>query len=246
MFSTNSLNNMIKYKHEQNSINLFLFKQEATMHLRDRINTGMLFYEHGHKDPIDIEQEKALQKERVQCKEILFNYNNTPPSQEETRQQIMHQLLGSHGENIFFEPPIHMSYGSHVHIGNNFYANFNLVMVDDGQIYIGDKVMIGPNVTLCTTGHPVYPLYREMVAHYSLPIHIGNNVWIGAHSVILPGVTIGDNTVIGAGSIVTRDIPANVVAVGNPCRVMREISDHDKEYYFRDLKVDYPYTLEKI
>ena len=216
------------------------------MHLRDRINTGMLFYEHGHKDPIDIEQEKALQKERVQCKEILFNYNNTPPSQEETRQQIMHQLLGSHGENIFFEPPVHMYYGSNVHIGNNFYANFNLVMVDDGQIYIGDKVMIGPNVTLCTTGHPVYPLYREMVAHYSLPIHIGNNVWIGAHSVILPGVTIGDNTVIGAGSIVTRDIPANVVAVGNPCRVMREISDHDKEYYFRDLKVDYPYTLEKI
>lgn len=216
------------------------------MHLRDRINNGMLFYEHGHKDPIDIEQEKALQKERVQCKEILFKYNNTPPSQEEIRQQIMHQLLGSHGENIFFEPPVHMSYGSHVHIGNNFYANFNLVMVDDGQIYIGDKVMIGPNVTLCTTGHPVYPLYREMVAHYSLPIHIGNNVWIGAHSVILPGVTIGDNTVIGAGSIVTRDIPANVVAVGNPCRIMREISDHDKEYYFRDLKVDYPYTLEKI
>ena len=216
------------------------------MHLRDRINQGMLFYEHGHKDPVDIEQEQALQKERVQCKETLFKYNNTPPSQEELRQQIMQQLLGSCGEHFFFEPPVHMSYGSHVHIGNHFYSNFNLVLVDDGEIHIGERVMIGPNVTLCTTGHPVYPLYREMVAHYSLPIHIGNNVWIGAHSVILPGVTIGDNTVIGAGSIVTRDIPANVVAVGNPCRVMREISDRDKDYYFRDLKVDYPYTLEKI
>lgn len=216
------------------------------MHLRDRINQGMLFYEHGHKDPVDIEQEQALQKERNQCKEILFTYNNTPPSQDDRRYQIMKKLLGSSQEHFFFEPPVHMSYGSHVHIGNHFYANFNLVLVDDGEIHIGDRVMIGPNVTLCTTGHPVYPLYREMVAHYSLPIHIGNNVWIGAHSVILPGVTIGDNTVIGAGSIVTRDIPANVVAVGNPCRVMREISDRDKDYYFRDLKVDYPYTLEKI
>ena len=215
------------------------------MHLRDRINQGMLFYEHGHKDPIDKEQEQELEKERIQCKEVLFHYNNTTPSQGEKRQELMKNLLGSCGQSFFFEPPVHMSYGSHVHIGENFYANFNLVLVDDGEIHIGNKVMIGPNVTLCTTGHPVYPLYREMVAHYSLPIHIGNNVWIGAHSVILPGVTIGDNAVIGAGSIVTRDIPANVVAVGNPCRVMREISERDKDYYFRDLKADFPYTLEK-
>lgn len=105
--------------------------------------------------------------------------------------------------------------------------------------------MIGPNVTTCTTGHPVDPHYREMVAHYSLPIHIGQNVWIGSNAAILPGVSIGDNTVIGAGSVVTRDIPTNVVAVGNPCRVLREISDRDKEYYFRDMKVDFPYTSEK-
>ncbi len=139
-----------------------------------------------------------------------------------------------------------MSYGKHVHLGEYFYANFNLVLVDDGEIFIGDNVMIGPNVTLCTTGHPVYPLYREMDAHYSLPIHIENNVWIGAHSVVLPGVTIGDNSVIGAGSIVTRDISANVVAVGNPCRVSRKITERDREYYFRDLKVDYPYTFREI
>ena len=216
------------------------------MHLRDRINNGMIFYEHGHKDPIDRQQEMELQEERDYCKEVIYDYNNTRPREGARRTQIMKSLLGSCGQNVFIEPPVHMSYGKHVHLGENFYANFNLVLVDDGEIYIGDKVMIGPNVTLCTTGHPVYPLYREMVAHYSLPIHIGNNVWIGAHSVVLPGVTIGDNAVIGAGSIVTRDIPANVVAVGNPCRVLREITERDKEYYFRDLKVDYSYTFKPM
>ena len=215
------------------------------MHLCERINSGMLFYEHGHTDPIDIQQEKQLQEERDHCKEVMFEYNNTHPREDARRQSIMKGILGSCGERFFFEPPVHMSYGNHVHIGENFYSNFNLVLVDDGEIFIGDKVMIGPNVTLCTTGHPVYPLYREMVAHYSLPIRIGNNVWIGAHSVVLPGVTIGDNAVIGAGSIVTKDIPANTVAVGNPCRVMREISDRDREYYFRNLTVDFPYTLRQ-
>lgn len=205
----------------------------------------MLFYEHRHTDPVDIQQEQLLQEERDHCKEVMFEYNNTHPKEDARRQAIMKNILGSCGEHFFFEPPVHMSYGKHVHIGESFYSNFNLVLVDDGEIFIGDKVMIGPNVTLCTTGHPVYPLYREMVAHYSLPIHIGNNVWIGAHSVVLPGVTIGDNAVVGAGSIVTRDIPANTVAFGNPCRVIREISDRDKEFYFRDLKVDYPYTLRQ-
>ena len=215
------------------------------MHLKDRMEKGMLFYEHGHKDPVDIQQEQELDAERKRCKEVMFDYNNTRPSEDEKRAAILKGILGDCGDHVFIENPVHMSYGTHVHLGEHFYANFNLVIVDDMDVYIGDRVMIGPNVTICTTGHPVYPLYREMVAHYSLPIHIGNNVWIGANSVVLPGVTIGDNTVIGAGSIVTRDIPANVVAVGNPCRVMRPISERDREYYFRDRKVDFPYTLRE-
>lgn len=215
------------------------------MHLKDRMEKGMLFYEHGHKDPVDIQQEQELDAERKRCKEVMFDYNNTRPSEDEKRTAILKGILGDCGDHVFIENPVYMSYGTHVHLGEHFYANFNLVIVDDMDVYIGDRVMIGPNVTICTTGHPVYPLYREMVAHYSLPIHIGNNVWIGANSVVLPGVTIGDNTVIGAGSIVTRDIPANVVAVGNPCRVMRPISERDREYYFRDRKVDFPYTLRE-
>lgn len=215
------------------------------MHLKERMENGMLFYEHGHKDPVDIQQEQELDAERKRCKEVMFDYNNTRPSEDEKRTAILKGILGDCGDHVFIENPVHMSYGTHVHLGEHFYANFNLVIVDDMDVYIGDRVMIGPNVTICTTGHPVYPLYREMVAHYSLPIHIGNNVWIGANSVVLPGVTIGDNTVIGAGSIVTRDIPANVVAVGNPCRVMRPISERDREYYFRDRKVDFPYTLRE-
>jgi galactoside O-acetyltransferase len=138
-----------------------------------------------------------------------------------------------------------MSYGSHVFLEEYFYANFNLTVIDDGDVWIGDHTMIGPNVIICTTGHPVDPIYREMDAHYSLTIHIGRNVWIGSNTVILPGVTVGDNTVIGAGSVVTKDIPENVVAVGNPCKIKRAISERDKEYYFRDLKIDLPYTLRE-
>lgn len=215
------------------------------MTLKERMRNGMIFYEHGHKDPVNMRQEQELEAERRHCKEVMFDYNSTRPGEDEKRKQILKGILGDCGERVFIENPVHMSYGSHVHLGERFYANFNLVIVDDMDVYIGDQVMIGPNVTITTTGHPVYPLYRQLAAHFSLPIHIGNNVWIGANSVILPGVTIGDNTVIGAGSIVTRDIPDHVVAVGNPCRVMRPITERDREYYFRDRKVDFPYTLRE-
>ena len=214
------------------------------MHLEERIKNGMPFYEHGHTDPIDIEQEKKLEAQRRHCKEVMFDYNNTCPSEDVKKKEILKENRKIQRAGVFCMPVC--AVGSILlALGDQFYANFNLVIIDDMDVYIGNQVMIGPNVTICTTGHPVYPLYREMGAHYSLPIHIGNKVWIGANSVVLPGVTIGDNSVIGAGSIVTRDIPANVVAVGNPCRVLREITETDREYYFRDMKVDFPYTLRE-
>ncbi|HJC62593.1 MAG TPA: galactoside O-acetyltransferase [Candidatus Blautia merdavium] len=213
------------------------------MTLKERIKNGMIFYEDGHTDPEDIRQERELEEQRRRCKEAMFDFNSTRPGEDEKRTAILKGLLAECPDHVFLETPAHMSYGSHVHLGDYFYANFNLVIIDDTDVYIGDRVLVGPNVTICATGHPVYPLYRELAAHYSLPIRIGNCVWIGANSVILPGVKIGDNTVIGAGSVVTKDIPDNVVAVGNPCRVLREITEKDREYYFRDRKVDFAYTL---
>lgn len=131
-----------------------------------------------------------------------------------------------------------MAYGKRTHIGNCFYANFNLVIVDDIDVWIGDHVMIAPNVTISVTGHPVHPELRKDGSQFSFPVRIGNDVWIGAGAVILPGVTIGDGAVIGAGSVVTHDIPPNVVAFGVPCRVRREITDRDREFYWKDLRVE--------
>ena len=137
------------------------------------------------------------------------------------------------------ETPFHANWGGHhVHFGKNIYANFNLTLVDDTHIYVGDYTMFGPNVTIATAGHPIDPDLRRQGLQYNMPVHIGKNCWLGAGVIVMPGVTIGDNTVIGAGSIVTRNIPAGVVAVGNPCRVLREVGEHDREYYFRDRKID--------
>ena len=147
-------------------------------------------------------------------------------------------MLAEVGENCYVEPPLHANWGCHTHFGKNVYANFNLTLVDDTDIFVGDSVMFGPNVTVATAGHPIDPALRLKVGQFNIPVRIGNNVWIGANSVILPGITIGDNSVIGAGSIVTKDIPENVVAVGNPCRVLRPISERDKEYYYKDRKIN--------
>lgn len=215
------------------------------MNLKERIEAGMLFYEFGHKDHVDQQIERELDAQRKHCKEMLFDYNHTRPGDRKKRLEILQNLLGKCGDDVYIEDGVHMSYGSNLYLEGAFYANYNLTVVDDGKVFIGDKTLIGPNVTICTTGHPADPHYREMVAHYSLEIKIGKNVWIGSNSVILPGVTIGDNSIIGAGSVVTRDIPENVIAFGNPCRVQREIGPRDREYYFRDMKVDFLYTLRE-
>ena len=170
----------------------------------------------------------------------LYDYNMTRPTEAGKREALLKEMLAEVGEGCYIEPPFHSNMGGgNVHFGKFVYANFNLTMVDDTHIYVGDYTMFGPNVTVATAGHPILPELREKQYQFNMPIHIGRRCWIGAGAVILPGVTIGDDTVIGAGSVVTRDIPANVVAVGNPCRVLREIGDHDREYYFKDRKIEY-------
>lgn len=198
------------------------------MTIREKMKNGMLYVDTG----------EGLDEERKRCKELLYDYNNTRPSEEVKRKQLLKELLGDMGEEIWIEPPVHMAYGTNVHIGNHFYANFNLVIVDDIDVYIGEHVMIAPNVTITPTGHPVDPEIRKPGTQFSIPIRIGNDVWIGSNVVILPGVNIGDNSVIGAGSVVTHDIPENVVAVGNPCRVLRKINERDKEYYYKNRRVE--------
>ncbi len=183
--------------------------------------------------------DEALMAEQQQCLERLYDFNATRPSEQARRQQLMKEMLAECSEGCYIEPPLHANWGGrHVHFGNNVYANFSLTLVDDDHIYIGNNVLIAPNVTIATATHPIHPELRRQTAQYNLPVHIGDNVWIGAGSVILPGVTIGENSVIGAGSVVTRDIPANVVAVGNPCRVLREISEHDMHYYDKTRPID--------
>ena len=172
------------------------------------------------------------------CLEKLYEYNNTRPSEGQIRTALLKNMFAEIGENCYIEPPLHSNWGGkHVHFGNNVYANFNLTLVDDTHIYVGDYTMMGPNVVIATAGHPILPELREKAYQFNIPVNIGKNCWLGAGVIVLPGVTIGDNTVIGAGSVVTKDIPANVVAVGNPCRVLREINEHDKEYYFKNRKI---------
>ncbi|MBO5214568.1 MAG: sugar O-acetyltransferase [Clostridia bacterium] len=182
---------------------------------------------------------EELLRVQAECLEKMYDYNATRPCEGEKRSALIKQMFAESGENCYIEPPFHANWGGyHTHLGKNVYANFNLTLVDDTDIYIGDYTMLGPNVVLATAGHPVCPELRARAYQYNLPVRIGKNCWLGAGVVVLPGVSIGDNSIIGAGSIVTKDIPANVVAVGNPCRVMRPISEKDYEYYYRDKKID--------
>lgn len=171
----------------------------------------------------------------------MKEYNTLGLGNEKRMEELLHIMLAEVGENTYIQPPFYANWGGHhVHLGKWVYVNFNGTFVDDGNIYVGDYTMIGPNVTIATAGHPIYPPFREKQLQYNADVHIGKNVWLGAGVVVCPGVTIGDNSVIGAGSVVTKDIPDNVVAYGNPCRVAREINEHDKEYYFKDKKIDLP------
>lgn len=200
------------------------------MENKDRMFTGDLY----------LPNDAAITEEQNACLELLYTFNQTRPSEQEKRNQLLKQMFAEIGENCYIEPPFHANFGGkHVHFGKNVYANFNLTMVDDGHIYVGDSTMFAPGVIVATAGHPILPELRETVYQYNMPVHIGKNCWIGAGAIILPGVTIGDQVVVGAGSVVTKDLPSNVVAVGNPCRVIREINEHDRVYYFKNRKIDW-------
>ncbi len=198
------------------------------MNEMDKMFTGELY------DP----NENAIMAEQQQCLEKQYEYNLTRPSEGEKRERLLKEMFAEIGRGCYIEPPLHANWGGHhVHFGDYVYANFNLTLVDDTHIYVGDHTMIGPNVTLATAGHPIWPELREKAYQFNCDIHIGRNCWLGAGVIVLPGVTIGDHTVVGAGSVVTRDLPANVVAVGNPCRVLREIGEHDREFYYKDRRI---------
>lgn len=198
---------------------------------RARMDAGLVY------DPTD----DALMDDQAAVLELLYDFNATRPSQSAEREALLTRMFASVGTNCYIEPPLHANWaGRHVTLGDNVYANFNLTLVDDVSITIGSNVMIAPNVVIATAGHPILPELRREAAQFNLPVVIGDNVWIGAGALIMPGITIGDDTVIGAGSVVTRDIPAGVIAVGSPCRVVREIGDHDREFYWRDRRIDFP------
>lgn len=199
------------------------------MRMKDRMHTGELYL------PGDDE----IMKEQTLCLEKLYDFNATRPLEGQKRTNLLKEMFAEIGDGCYIEPPLRSNWGGHhVHFGKGVYANFNLTLVDDTHIYVGDHTMFGPNVTVATAGHPILPELREQGYQYNAPVHIGKNCWIGAGVVIVPGITIGDNVVVGAGSIVTKDLPDNVVAVGNPCRVLRQVNEHDKIYYFKDRKIN--------
>ncbi len=180
----------------------------------------------------------GLSEERLENKKRIYQYNHLPPEQWGEQTELLKQIFGKTGENICVEAPFHCDYGYNIQVGENFYANYNLTILDVGKVRIGKNVLIAPNVSIYTAGHPIHPESRNSGYEYGLDVTIGDNVWIGGNTCVMPGVTIGNNVVIGAGSVVTKDIPDNVIAVGVPCRVLREITQADREFYYKDRRFD--------
>lgn len=193
--------------------------------MKNKLHTGELY----------LPNDEELFSEQLKCLDRLYDFNATRPSELGKREKMLREMFAEFGDGSYIEPPLHSNWGGrHTHFGKNVYANFNITLVDDTHIYVGDGTMLGPNVVLATAAHPILAELRAEQYQYNLPIHIGKNCWLGAGVIVLPGITIGDNTVVGAGSVVTRDLPSNVVAVGNPCRVMRPIGERDREFYYKN------------
>lgn len=180
----------------------------------------------------------GLAAERLENKKRIYKYNNLPPEAEKEQDELIKDILGKTGESVHIEAPFHCDYGYNIEVGENFFANYNLTVLDVGKVRIGKNAQIAPNVSIYTAGHPIHPDSRNSGYEYGIEVTIGDNVWIGGNVCIMPGVTVGDNVVIGAGSVVTKDIPDSVIAVGNPCRVVRAITDDDRDFYYRDRRFD--------
>lgn len=192
-----------------------------------------------HGVELYIANDKELVTEQLTFLDLLYDFNATRPTELDKRGKLLKNMFAEIGDDCYIEPPFYANWGGkHVHFGKGVYANFGLTLVDDTHIYVGDYTMFGPHVTVATAGHPILPELREKGYQYNAPVTIGKNCWIGAGAIIVPGVTIGNNVVIGAGSVVTKDIPDNVIAVGNPCRILREINDHDTEFYFKNRRIE--------
>ncbi len=198
------------------------------MTIQEKMHNGELYYPGAEE----------LLREQTACLDRLYDFNMTRPTEIGKREALLKDMFAEIGEGCYIEPPLYANWGGrHVHFGRHIYANFHLTLVDDTHIYVGDYTMFGPHVTVATAGHPILPELREQAYQYNASVRIGRNCWIGAGAILVPGVTIGDNVVVGAGSIVTKDIPPNVLAVGNPCRVLREVDERDREYYFKNRKI---------
>jgi maltose O-acetyltransferase len=179
----------------------------------------------------------GLEEERLETRKKIYEYNTCPPDPEREK-ELIKGILGKSGENVYIMPPFYCDYGSNIEVGENFFANYNCTILDVGKVTIGKNVMLAPNTAIYTAGHPLHPESRNSGYEYGIRVTIGDNVWIGGSVVINPGVTIGDNAVIGSGSVVTKDIPADTIAAGNPCKVLRQITEEDRKYYYKNRQFD--------
>ncbi|MBP5175801.1 MAG: sugar O-acetyltransferase [Treponema sp.] len=180
----------------------------------------------------------GLSEDRLENKKRIFRFNNLEPGHFAEKDKLLKEILGKTGERVNIEAPFHCDYGYNIQVGEDFFANYNFTVLDVGKVKIGANAQIAPNVSIYTAGHPIHPESRNSGYEYGIEITIGDNVWIGGNTCIMPGVKIGNNVVIGAGSVVTKDLPDNVIAVGNPCRVIREITEEDRDFYYKDRRFD--------
>lgn len=181
-------------------------------------------------------RDEELRGDAARSRQLTRLFNNTTEEQQEYRISLLKKLFGSVGEHIYIEPPFRCDYGCNIYIGDGFYANFDCIILDVAEVHIGKNVLFAPRVCVFTAAHPIDAEVRNQFVEFGKPVTIGDNVWIGGNTVINPGVTIGSDVVIGSGSVVTKDIPDHVVAAGNPCRVLRAITDEDRQYWQEKLQ----------